>query len=137
MGLYLKFDFSNNIFASIGYSYWQSNTIKISGSNLNIPPETINSNGAKFELDFSLIENNHISLLLGPSLLIEGVSTSHSTTFTYGAQLKLNYALLENKIFLVSTLAYQNGGGIFDLAGGGFNYSFFNFLTGIEVNLSK
>lgn len=130
---YFKFDLSNEVHPIIAYTYWKAQTSP-SGQT---PSETISGNGVKLEVDFSLFKIYSVSLSLGPLLSIEGITGSTNKVFSLGTNVKLALPLWNEKINLLSTIGYQTGSEVFALGGGGFNYSFFSYLAGIEINLGN
>lgn len=134
LGVYIKFHLSDEVSTQIGFSYWKARFTEINTVNVFVPSETIESKSLKLELDFSLFRIKSFSLLIGPLVSIESISKTQNSTFSFGAHLKLHQGLWDDKLFLVSTGSYQKGMELFALGGGGFNYSFFNYSLGIEIN---
>jgi len=132
--LYISFDLSNEVQSIIAFTYWKSQTKEINTPVLQIPAETINSKGLKFELDFSLFKIYNASFALGPSISIENITRANGAVFSLGTNLKLNLPLWDDKVNLLTTVNYQNGSEILNF-GGGISYSFFTYLIGVEINI--
>ncbi len=131
--LFLKFDLSSEVHPIIAYTYWKAQTFPVEQTR----SEMIASNGVKLEVDFSLFKIYSVSLSLGPLLSIEGITGSTNKVFSLGTNVKLALPLWNEKINLLSTVGYQTGSEVFALGGGGFKYSFFSYLAGIEINLGN
>ncbi|MCX6150726.1 MAG: hypothetical protein NTX22_09400 [Ignavibacteriales bacterium] len=129
---YLKFNLSDEVHSIIAFTYWKSKIKEINTVVVQIPSETINSKGLKLELDFSLFKMYSVSLLLGPSISFENITRATNTVFTFGTDLKLNIPLCNDRVNLLSTISYQTGAEILR-----FNYSFFSYLFGIEINIGN
>ena len=134
--LYISFNLSDEVHSIIAFTYWQSEIKGINTPIVQIPSETINSKGLKLEVDFSLFNIYTASLLLGPSIAIENITSATNTVFSLGANLKLNLPLphWDEKVNLMATFNYQNGSEFLNF-GGGINYSFFSYLIGIEIGI--
>jgi len=130
---YFKFDLSSEVHPIIAYTYWKALTSPVG----QIPSETIASNGLKLEVDFSLFKIYSVSLSLGPLISIEGITGPTNKVFSLGTNVKLALPLWNDKVDLLSIVGYQTGSEVFALGGGGFNYSFFSYSVGIEINLGN
>lgn len=133
--LYISFDLSDEVHSIIAFNYWEAQTKEINTPVEQIPSETIKSQGLKLGLDFSLFKIYNTSFLLGPSISIENNTGATNAVFSLGTNLKLNLPLWEDKVNLLSTINYQTGGE-FNF-GGGFSYSFFSYLIGVEINIGN
>jgi len=130
---YFKFDLSSEVHPIIAYTYWKALTSPVG----QIPSETIASNGLKLEVDFSLFKIYGVSLSLGPLISIEGISRPTNKVFSLGTNVKLALPLWNDKVDLLTTIGYQTGSEVFAFGGGGFNYSFFSYSVGVEINLGN
>ncbi|MDP3682570.1 MAG: hypothetical protein Q8S01_01440 [Ignavibacteria bacterium] len=129
--LFLKFNLSSEVHPIIAYTYWKAQTSPVEQTR----SETISSKGLKLEVDFSLFKIYSVSLSVGPSISIEGVTGATSNVFSLGTNVKLAMPLWNDKVDVLSTIGYQTGSEAFDLGGGGVNYSFFSYSVGIGINL--
>lgn len=133
--IYIGHDLSDEVHAIIGFNYWEAQTNEVNMPEMFVPSETIIGKALKLELDFSLFKIYNVSLLLGPSLSIENNNRAANTVFSVGANAKLKLPILIDKVNLLSTIGYQTGGE-FNF-GGGYSYSFFNYLLGVEINFGN
>lgn len=130
LGVYVLInDISSEFNASMGMTYWRSSTT----ANDYHSSQTLNCIGVKFGLEFQLLRIKDFSVTLVPLLMFESIKVRNNPIFTFGLQLKLRHPLIEDKIFLVSSAAIQNGGEIMQVAGNNFGYSFMNYSLGIEM----
>ena len=74
--LYLRFNLSDEVHWLLAFSYWKAQIKEINTPDILIPSETINSKGLKLEVDFSLFNIYTASLLLGPSIAIENITSA-------------------------------------------------------------
>ncbi len=130
---HFKFDLSSEVHPIIAYTYWKAQT----SPSGQMRSETISSNGLKLEVDFSLFKIYSVSLSLGPLISIEGITGPTNKVFSLGTNVKLALPLWNDKVNLLSIAGYQTGSEVFALGGGGFNYSFFSYSLGIEINLQN
>lgn len=133
--IYIGYDLSDEVHAIIGFNYWEAQTNEVNMPEMFVPSETIIGKALKLELDFSLFKIYNVSILLGPSLSIENNNRAVNTVFSVGANAKLKLPILMDKVNLLSTIGYQTGGE-FNF-GGGYGYSFFNYLLGVEINFGN
>jgi len=133
--IYIGYDLSDEVHAIIGFDYWEAQTNEVNIPEMFVPAETIIGKALKLELDFSLFKIYNVSLLLGPSISIENNNRATNIVFYVGANAKLKLPILIDKVNLLSTIGYQTGGE-FNF-GGGYGYSFFNYLLGVEINFGN
>jgi hypothetical protein len=130
LGVYvLVKDISSEFNASMGMIYWRSHT----KANDYHSSQTLNCFGIKAGLELQLFKIKDLSVTLVPLLMFESIKEINNPIFTLGLQLKLRHPLIDDKIFLVSSAAIQDGGEIMQVGGGGFSYSFMNYSLGIEM----
>lgn len=130
LGVYVLInDISSEFNATMGITYWRASTT----ANDYHPSQTLNCFGIKVGLEFQLFRIKDFSVTFVPLLMLESAKAINSPFFTLGLQLKLRHPLIDDKIFLVSSAAIQDGGGIMQEAGNSFRYSFMNYSLGIEM----
>lgn len=131
---YIKLYLSNEVHSIISFIYWKSKTKEITTFPDKIQSKIIESKGLKLGLDFQMIKLSGLSLLIGPAISIEKINIIASSVYALGVNMKLNIPIWKDIISIISMVNYQTGSEALNF-GGGFNYSFWSYLGGIEINL--
>lgn len=134
--LYFGYNFSEEVQLLIAFNYWEAQTNQISSPSTQIPSKTVISRALKTELDFLLFKIYNVSILFGPSVLIENINTANEGVFTLGANLKFKLPLpvVNERVKILATINYQYGNESLNV-GGGTQYSFFGYLLGTEIGI--
>jgi len=130
--IYLKFNLSSEIHSIIAFTYWEAQINESNSFLGQIPSETIISKGLKLGLDFSLFNIYKVFLSGGTSISIVNINKAENVVFSLGTNLKLNLPLWNDKVNLFSMAGYQTGAEILR-----FNYSFFSYSLGLEINIGN
>lgn len=117
-----------------GYSYWEASE----ESHVVTPSvQKYVSHGFSMGLDFRLFTIYMADFIFGGQATYEVFEERGRNLFGARANFKLSIPVLSERMSILLSSGYSTAGQPFEIAGSGMGYSFFSYLAGVELNLSK